>query len=124
MVEKRGYRCGACKYFTRRPLGTTRPCTNCGAPPARLVLSNKRGGTHRRGENRAGTPVVRHLIDLVTERGWTAADVADYVKLAHNSLSVWRTGKMDPSLRSLEALADALGYELKLVRKGQSDARD
>lgn len=68
---------------------------------------------------RSATPVVRQLYGIVADRklsdtafsrlmGWP--DDCNYPRK-------WRAGRSDPALRSLEAVADALGYELKLVKK-------
>lgn len=72
---------------------------------------------------RSATPVVRQLYGIIAAR--RLSDVA-FSRLMGwpddcNYPRKWRAGRSDPSLRSLEAVADALGYELKLVRKGQTD---
>lgn len=68
---------------------------------------------------RSATPVVRQLFALFDAHRLTDAAVMRRLKWERdtNYFRHWRAGRRDPSLRSLEAVADALGYELKLVKK-------
>lgn len=67
----------------------------------------------------SATPVVRQLFELFEARRLTDAAVLRRLKWDRNTnyFRHWRAGRRDPALRSLEAVADALGYEIRLVKK-------
>jgi predicted transcriptional regulator len=58
--------------------------------------------------------------DLRAERealGLTQADLADWIGLARSSVTNFETGRQDMPLSKVTAYADAVGCDLKVVRR-------
>lgn len=75
-----------------------------GSPPGRLVI-------------RTASPIVRALFEEMWRQGLKQADVAEKIGVSHNVLTLWKKGKTGPSLFSIEAMAQVLGFTLTLSRE-------
>jgi hypothetical protein len=61
-------------------------------------------------------PIIKQVLD-----GVKLNPLAKASGVSHTCLSDWRLGKSQPGLLAFEAVANAAGYELKLVPKGSDN---
>ena len=116
-MTRRTYTCRYCGLDSLRKIDAERRPCQCGAHASHLMPKPRAKAVGRRGAIKTATPVVRQLLGLIEAAGWTHHDVTSRFNFGANQVSVWRRGLSDPSLRSIEAVADALGYEMRLVKK-------
>lgn len=67
-------------------------------------------------ECRNGHPAVQFLFNQMFEQRMTQADLAEKTGFAYDTLKHWRLYTM-PRVNDLDAALNAMGYELKAVRK-------
>ena len=117
------------KAFKCEPDEILLPCVSRRNPQINLRHS-KQNLEKGRGANRwAGKlkipkhahPLVRELFELMNHHGLMINDVAGPAGIARNTISEWRYRRL-PSVASLEAVLNAFGFELKIVKK--EDAND
>lgn len=65
---------------------------------------------------RTASPVLRGLLELADLYGVSHSELASHTNCAPNSFSAWRAGRTTPTIMTTEAIADALGYRLEIVR--------
>ncbi len=65
--------------------------------------------------------VLRTLFLRLDRSTMTTYELAAATDTLPASLSLYRHGRQTPSILKVEELADALGYELKLVKKEETD---
>ncbi len=65
----------------------------------------------------SASTTVRRIFGLMEELRRTAGDVAIDADICRASMSCYKNGKRTPSILTVEELAAALGYEIKLVKK-------
>jgi ribosome-binding protein aMBF1 (putative translation factor) len=58
--------------------------------------------------------VIRQLIELREERGWTQRDLAEHAQMKQPQLARLETGQSQPKIETLQRLAQALGLHLKI----------
>ena len=69
--------------------------------------------------------IVGELIALAQERKLSLEQLAMRAGLGRNALYWWKRGEVrNPSLQNVEAVANALGYELDLMKKNEEDLTD
>ncbi len=62
-------------------------------------------------------PIVQRLFNEAIDRGLLDKQIAAAAGFSESTLRKWRYGKNTPDIRSVQALAQALGYDIELVRK-------
>jgi transcriptional regulator with XRE-family HTH domain len=67
--------------------------------------------------NQRTHPLVRYLFNEAIERRILDKTLSSMTGFSQSTLRTWRYGKAQPNVASVEALANALGYDLKLVRR-------
>ena len=74
----------------------------------------------RRMPNRSASKMYRQLDALIVELGVSQNMLAKALGRTRGAVRFWdwRSGRFAPNTQTLEELADALGYEFKLVKKG------
>lgn len=65
----------------------------------------------------SGDPELNKLFVALDESGRKLIDVARDTGVHDNTITSWRYGKRTPIFHNVQALANLLGYEFKLVRK-------
>ena len=75
--------------------------------------------TAMQNRNAAMHPIVAQLMDAAVERGWSERQLAEHAGVCPSLPRWWRRARAAPTLRTAEALARALGYELRLVRRAR-----
>lgn len=65
----------------------------------------------------ANATICEKLKLLREQKGWTQKKLADKSGINPNSVSHYECGKHEPSYFAVECLLEAMGYELKIVRK-------
>jgi ribosome-binding protein aMBF1 (putative translation factor) len=56
--------------------------------------------------------VIRQLIKLREERGWTQRDLAEHAQMKQPQLARLETGQTQPKIETLQRLAEAMGVDL------------
>jgi hypothetical protein len=78
-----------------------------------------------RGEIKSSVPLLRDFFrDVLDPLDLTLEEVTRRAGLADNSLSLYRSGKSIPRLDMMIALVNAVGYELKIVKKDEGDGNE
>lgn len=63
---------------------------------------------------------ILHIVEKEQKvQGTTARELAKKIGCSEQIISYWKTGKRNISLHMAEKVLGALGYELKIVRKGE-----
>lgn len=62
-------------------------------------------------------PLVKEMYALMIKQRASAEDVCDRAGLGKKTIPNWRHTNFGPQLGNFEAALNALGYELKIVRK-------
>ena len=76
----------------------------------------------RRGPVECSIPLLRDFFrDVLDPMDVTLSEITHRAGLSQNSLLVYRSGKVLPRLDMLIALVNAVGYELKIVKKDEGD---
>jgi transcriptional regulator with XRE-family HTH domain len=116
------------KAFKCEPDEILMPCVSRRNPQI-AIRHSKQNLEKGRGANRwAGRlkipkhahPLVRELFKLLNDRELMINDVAKPSGIARNTISEWRYRRL-PSVASLEAVLNAFGFELKIVKKEDVD---
>lgn len=66
---------------------------------------------------RSASALLNELMSIVNHRSEAQRDLAKRVGLTSQSLTNWKGGVHTPSIIDFEIVANAVGYELKLVKK-------
>jgi len=61
--------------------------------------------------------LVRFLFEEMNRQGKTGTGIAAEIGIAKSMFSHWAPGRSDPKLKDLEAWANVLGLDLKLVKR-------
>lgn len=76
---------------------------------------------HRRtGASTSASYTVRQLFDIIYFERVLQQELSDGMDLYRASLTNYKYGKNTPSILTIEELAGLLGYEVKLVKRGES----
>lgn len=62
-------------------------------------------------------PIIAELITARLLKGWTQRDLAARFNMRQSEISGWERLAMLPTVASLAEWADALGYDLSLIRR-------
>jgi hypothetical protein len=65
---------------------------------------------------------IRHIINAIARRNLSAGAVAKRAGVAENSIRRWNARAQSPGFGNVEAVLEVLGYEIRIVKKGESDA--
>lgn len=70
---------------------------------------------------RTASPVLKDIFNDMTERTISIVDLATVIKRQPNILSEYRRGNVEPGIFTVEEMAHALGYRLKLEPINEND---
>lgn len=73
--------------------------------------------TRSRSPNKATTPLLRSLFDRIDADGSTFVEIEKKSGVLRTTISLHRRGKVTPRLDIFEAVANAAGYDVVLVKK-------
>ena len=65
-------------------------------------------------------PLVAHFFRIMEESGLSGEQLMKKAGRTPSSLSAWRSGLAFPSFPAFIECLDVMGYELKIVKKGDS----
>jgi len=116
-------------YFATRVRGVVYPTQKAaaealGVTPSAVNQAIRRGrenfiGTRRKTPIvRSPSAVVRGLFEAIGAGRITIRDVAAALDITPEAVSYWKSGRTAPSILTVEEVADVLGYELVLRKKG------
>jgi len=66
-------------------------------------------------------PFVQWMWVTINDQGKSQQDVADASGVSASAMRRWRTGEREPSLQAIEAVVNALGYDIVLRRRERSE---
>jgi DNA-binding phage protein len=66
-------------------------------------------------------PFIHWMWNTMNDQARSQQDVADQAKVSASAMRRWRTGDREPSLQGIEAVINALGYELVIRRRERSE---
>jgi DNA-binding XRE family transcriptional regulator len=123
-----GHKSKLCQVFRCSVEELLEPCRSQRNPQIAKRHSDQNLEKGRRGRRWAGKlpipdatqPLVRTLYELLNERKLSISDVARPSGIALNTISEWRY-RRSPSVNSLQAVLNALGHQLAIVPKKDSD---
>lgn len=78
----------------------------------------------RCGPSVSASPTVREIFEIIYRQRAVMMDVAITAGILPASLSNYKMGYNTPSIMTVEQIADALGYEVKLVKKQEAGDAD
>lgn len=65
----------------------------------------------------ASEPIVRRLFEILDEEEYSGVRVAEVAGIYTTAISKWRLGLVSPRLITFTAVANAMGYDLCLVKR-------
>jgi ribosome-binding protein aMBF1 (putative translation factor) len=68
-------------------------------------------------DGRAISWVVRWIWTRINLDEWSQEDLAKKAGVSSSAMRKWRSGDRSPKLSEIEAVVNALGYELKIVER-------
>lgn len=78
----------------------------------------RRGG--QKQPNRQDDPTARKLVEFIDESGLEDQWIAKRAGVPKNAISMWRTGKQTPNVRSMSYVLEAIGADIEIIdRRGK-----
>jgi len=77
-------------------------------PPTQLLPPSRKRPIH---------PIVHWMWSTINDQARSQRDVADEAKVSAAAMRRWRNGEREPSLQAVEAVVNALGYDLVLRKR-------
>ena len=70
------------------------------------------------------TDTMKTIKEIMKARGYTQRDVALTIGVSETSVSRWMKGNRNPSIRIVERIAKAIGFDIVLISKGHGNLKD
>lgn len=81
-------------------------------PPTHLLPPSRRKPVH---------PMVHWMWEEINNQAVSQQDIAQRADVSPSAMRRWRTGEREPSYQGLEAVVNALGYDLVLRKRERTD---
>jgi hypothetical protein len=78
-------------------------------------ILRKRGG--QKQPNRQNDPTARKLVDFIDASGLDDYWIVKRAGVPKNAISMWRSGKQTPNMRSMSYVLEAIGAEIEIRDK-------